>query len=139
MQIDKEKLLDEANNARKNSYTPYSHYTVGAALLCSDGEIITGCNIENSSYGATICAERTAIFKAVSNGKKDFLAIAVAGSEEGCELNQFAYPCGICRQVMREFVNPKTFMVYIAGPNGEFIEKTLDDLLPYSFGPENLL
>ena len=138
MQVDAKKLIEIANNARSNSYVPYSKFAVGAALLLDNGEIITGCNIENASYGDTICAERTAIFKAVSEGKKNFVAIAVAGSLQGEEISQYAYPCGICRQVMREFANPKEFEVIVAGPNGEFIQKKLEEMLPYSFGPENL-
>lgn len=139
MSIDIEQLISEADKARENSYVPYSHYSVGAALLCEDGEIVTGCNIENSSYGDTICAERCAIFKAVSNGKKSFVAIAIAGSNEGEMISQFAYPCGMCRQVMREFVDPKKFHVIVAGPNQTYVDKTIEEILPLSFGPENLI
>lgn len=138
MKIDAELLLKMANDARQNSYVPYSHFSVGAALLLKDGTIITGCNIENASFGPTICAERCAIFKAVSEGKKEFAAIAVAGSPEGEDISQYSYPCGVCRQVMREFTNPDEFIVYVLGPEGAYIEKKLSEILPYSFGPENL-
>lgn len=138
MEIDFLKLLKMADEARDNSYVPYSGYAVGAALLLEDGEIITGCNIENAAYGPTICAERCAIFKAVSEGKRSFKAIAVAGSPKGQPISQYAYPCGVCRQVMREFTDPDLFIVYIAGPDGNFVSKTLSELLPESFGPENL-
>lgn len=138
MQIDKEKLLNLANKARENSYVPYSGYAVGAALLLDDGTIVTGSNIENAAYGPTICAERCAIVKAVSEGKREFVAIAVAGSPVNEEISQYAYPCGVCRQVMREFVNPDSFIVLVAGPMGAYVEKTLSELLPESFGPENL-
>ena len=131
-------LLSLANKARENSYTPYSHFTVGAALLLEDESVITGCNIENASYGGTVCAERCAIFKAVSNGNTEFKAIAIAGSPEGEEISGYAYPCGMCRQVMREFVDPNSFKVFVLGPGGEYSENTLEELMPYSFGPENL-
>ena len=131
-------LLSLANKARENSYTPYSHFTVGAALLLEDESVITGCNIENASYGGTVCAERCAIFKAVSNANTKFKAIAIAGSPEGEEISGYAYPCGMCRQVMREFVDPNSFKVFVLGPGGEYSENTLEELMPYSFGPENL-
>ena len=100
----KEKMIQLALEARKMAYVPYSHYTVGAALLTEDGEIYCGCNIESASYGATNCAERTAFFKAISEGKRNFSAIAIAGGMEGEEPKEYAYPCGICRQVIKEFV-----------------------------------
>ncbi len=126
--------------ARWRSYAPYSHYNVGAALLCDDGTIIAGSNIENASYGGTVCAERCAVFSAVSSGKKDFSAIAIAGgseSETGV-LSDYAYPCGICRQVLREFADPKLFIVIVARSLDDYKEFTLDELLPFSFGPEHL-
>ena len=95
-------LFSQASDARANSYSPYSGYSVGAALLCSDGTVYTGCNIENAAYTPTVCAERTAFFKAVSSGERDFCAIAVAGGKDGVE---FCTPCGVCRQVMAEFCN----------------------------------
>ena len=118
-------LIKAAIEARRKSYSPYSHYQVGAALLTADGQIVTGCNIENAAYGPSNCAERTAFFKAVSEGIREFTAIAIVGSPEGEELTQYAYPCGVCRQVMRESEEDYRVM-------------TLAALLPESFGPENL-
>lgn len=138
--MDRKQLIKAAMDARKNSYTPYSHYNVGAALLCEDGEIICGSNIENASYPATVCAERCAIFTAVASGHRDFTAIAVCGgadSESGV-LSGYAYPCGICRQVMREFTDPDKFIVIVARSVDDYKEFTLSELLPNSFGPENL-
>jgi cytidine deaminase len=125
-------LLDHAHKATKNSYAPYSRFRVGAALLTADGEVITGCNVENASYGLSNCAERTAIFKAVSNGKRDFKAIAVVSNK----LNP-VYPCGACRQVLREF-NPNIRIV-LEGKRGRPITTLLNKLLPESFGPEDLI
>lgn len=113
-----EKLIQAALDARKNAYVPYSHYQVGAALLTAEGEIYTGCNIENASYGATNCAERTAVFKAVSEGRRKFSAIVIAGGMENRDPVDYAYPCGICRQVLREF-GGEDFRVIVA--------KSLDD------------
>lgn len=134
-------LVKEAFEARKNSYSPYSEFKVGAALLTKDGKVYRGCNIENSSYGATNCAERTAIFKAVSEGERHFTAIAIVGFKDGVTpgLEEYAYPCGVCRQVMREFVNPKEFRIIVASREDHFKSFTLEELLPCSFGPENLL
>ncbi len=131
-------LISSAIEARKNSYAPYSGYCVGAALLCEDGEIITGCNVENASYGATNCAERTAVFKAVSMGKRRFSAIAVAGGKQGDAVTDYAYPCGVCRQVLREFCNPSDMTVIVCRSETDFVQMTLEQLLPHSFGPENL-
>lgn len=134
-----ELLINKALEARENAYAPYSEYKVGAALLASNGEIIKGCNIENASYGATNCAERTAFFKAVSEGCVSFEAIAIVGGKASEEqLTDFAYPCGICRQVMREFTNPKQFKVIVARSTSDYRIHTLDELLPESFGPEKL-
>ena len=143
---DYSRLLEAAIKSRHNSYAPYSHFRVGAALLTKSGEIITGCNIENASYPAGICAERTALVKAVSEGKREFEAIAVAGSleqfdEAGVlkdELTAPAFPCGICRQMLREFVDPESFLVLTAAEGGKVLKYTLAQLLPESFGPENL-
>lgn len=140
--LDKNKiceLIREAFCARKLSYSPYSHYSVGAALLCDKG-IVKGCNIENSSYGATNCAERTAIFKAVSEGYDDFTAIAIVGGrhEEEETVSDYAYPCGVCRQVMREFCNENSFLVIVAKSETEYKCFLLNELLPNSFGPDNL-
>jgi len=131
-------LIAKADEARSRSYAPYSNYAVGAALLCRDGRIVTGCNMENAAFGPGICAERCAIYKAVSEGCREFTAIAVAGSPVGEPLSQYASPCGVCRQVMREFADPDSFTVIIAGPGGEYRTNTLGELLPDSFGPSNL-
>jgi len=132
-------LISEALEARKMAYAPYSHYMVGAALLTAEGRIIRGCNIENASYGATNCAERTAFFKAVSEGFCDFTAIAIVGGKQSeNQLTDYAYPCGICRQVMREFTNPKEFRIIVAKNTEEYNVHTLEELLPNSFGPDNL-
>ena len=130
-------LIREDLKAREAAYTPYSHFKVGAALLCGDGTIYRGGNIENASYTPTICAERVAIFQAVNQGKREFEAIAVCGGPEGGEL-QYCAPCGVCRQVMREFAVPKQFRILIARSPEEFKEYTLEELLPESFGPDNL-
>jgi cytidine deaminase len=122
-------LLRAAIEAREKSYSPYSHYKVGAALLTADGKIYTGCNIENAAYTPSNCAERTAIFKAVSEGERDFSAIAVATINGGA-------PCGVCRQVIREFAPNLT--IIIGNIAGDYQLLTLPDLLPDSFGPENL-
>ena len=131
-------LLAAAYDARKLSYTPYSHYQVGAALLTQNGQIITGCNIENAAYTPTNCAERTAFFKAVSEGIRDFRAIAVMGSPEGDVLTQYAYPCGVCRQVMMEFCKPEEFQVIVAKSADDYRVMMLQELLPEGFGPDNL-
>lgn len=131
-------LMIIAMEARKYSYCPYSNYSVGAALLCKDGRVITGSNIENASYGATNCAERTAFFKAVSEGEKDFVAIAISGGFKDMESDSFAYPCGVCRQVMREFCDEEKFKILVVKNEKEYEEYLLKDLLPKSFGPNNL-
>ncbi len=133
-------LIKKAIEARKMAYTPYSKHKVGAALLCSDGSVFMGCNIENAAYGPTVCAERVAIFKAVSEGHRDFERIAVVGglSEEKMEL---CAPCGVCRQVMREFADPDSFEIVLAQVDKDMIKPqvfTLNQLLPLSFGPDNL-
>lgn len=131
-------LIASAIAARENSYAPYSHYQVGAALLADNGQIIRGCNIENAAYTPTNCAERTAFFKAVSEGIRGFRAIAVAGGPAGEEISQFAYPCGVCRQVMMEFCDPASFQVIVAKSQEEYVCMTLEQLLPDGFGPDNL-
>lgn len=122
-------LIDKAIIARDVSYSPYSTFRVGAAVLCADGRIYTGCNIENASYSATVCAERTAIFKAVSEGAKNFTAIAIVGGID--EITDFAYPCGACRQVMSEFCDESLEIVLFNGENVEI--RTLGQLFPCSF------
>ena len=126
-----EKLIELAKEAMTHAYVPYSGYKVGAALLCSDGTVYGGCNIENASYSPTNCAERTAFFKAVYDGHRDFVAIAVVGGKDGVITGAFP-PCGVCRQVMREFC-ADDFRVYIGGANDTYQALTLADLLPYSF------
>ncbi len=127
-------LMKKALEARRLAYAPYSHYLVGACLLCTDGSIYTGCNIENSAFGPSICAERTALFKAISEGKRDFSAIAIVGGPETAEENALspAYPCGVCRQVMAEFCK-ENFRIYCGTPE-KLEEYTLTELLPKSFG-----
>ena len=123
-------LIEKAEEARLHSYSPYSGFKVGAALLCSDGTVYTGCNIENASFTPTICAERTAIFKAVYDGRRDFVAIAIVGGKE--DTSAPCPPCGVCRQVMGEFCTPD-FMVYFPDGKGGIIEEPLHNLLPHSF------
>ena len=124
-------LIEKAIEARKFAYAPYSEFCVGAALLCKDGTIYTGCNIENASYGAVNCAERTAIFKAVSEGAGDFVAIAVVGGKQG-EPIDFCPPCGICRQVMTEFCDLDRFKIVLSDGSDEKIY-SLREMIPYSF------
>ncbi|MCD7835923.1 MAG: cytidine deaminase [Lachnospiraceae bacterium] len=130
--FDKRRLIRSALDAREYAYAPYSHFTVGAALLTADGEIFTGVNIENASYGAANCAERTAIFKAVSEGRKCFKAIAIAGGDEKGKPLTYAYPCGICRQVMSEFCDD-SFVILAARDEDDYVEMKLSELLPYGF------
>lgn len=127
-----EKLCELAKEAMIRSYSPYSGFKVGAALLCGDGTVYQGCNIENAAFGPTNCAERTAIFKAVYDGHRDFVAIAVCGGKDGVITGQFP-PCGVCRQVMREFCGDD-FKILMVNPEG-FEEVTLAQLLPHSFSP----
>ena len=133
-----EKLIDTAIEQLKFSYTPYSNFKVGAALLAKNGEIFTGCNIENASYTPTNCAERTAFFKAVSEGVRDFQAICIVGGKDG-NLTEYAAPCGVCRQVMMEFCNPKTFQIILAVDKERYEICTLEELMPLGFGPLNLV
>lgn len=128
-------LIQSAIAARKQAYTPYSGYTVGAALMTSDGMIYTGCNIENASYGATNCAERTAFFKAVSEGERNFCAIAIAGGIAENEPTEYAFPCGICRQVMQEFCKDDFKIIVVKNPE-DYRIFTLSQLLPCGFGGE---
>ena len=127
-------LLKLAAEARDHSYSPYSHYSVGAALLTKDGKIYQGCNIENASYTPTICAERTAFFKAIYDGVRAFSAIAIIGTGE-----RPSFPCGVCRQVMSEFCDGD-FIVIVSNRDGsEVITETLDQMMPHRFGPKDLL
>lgn len=123
-------LIKEALKAQENAYVPYSNFKVGAALLAEDGKIYTGCNIENAAYSPSVCAERTAIFKAVSEGAKEIKALAVVAGQDK------SYPCGVCRQVIKEFGENATIIV--ARSEEDYDKCTLDDLLPYGFGPKDL-
>ena len=129
--MEPEKLIKLAKEAMLRAYAPYSGFTVGAALLCSDGSVYQGCNIENAAYGPTNCAERTAIFKAVYDGHRDFSAIAVCGGKDGKITGAFP-PCGVCRQVMREFCDDD-FRILLVGEKDSWEEVTLAQLLPHSF------
>ena len=132
-----QKLIEEASAQLAHAYAPYSNFKVGAALLTDDGEIYTGCNIENAAYTPTNCAERTAFFKAVSKGKRSFRAICVVGGLRGT-LSASISPCGVCRQVMMEFCDPETFQVILAAGKESYQIYRLKDLMPLGFGPENL-
>lgn len=135
MTMDPKALVELAAAARKYAYAPYSGFKVGAALLCKDGSIYTGCNIENAAYTPTNCAERTAFFKAVSEGKRGFAAMAVVGGKE--TLDAYCPPCGVCRQVMMEFCKID-FQIILGRADGEVKIWKLADLLPEGFGPGNL-
>ena len=128
-------MMVAANEARKFAYTPYSHFKVGAALLTKSGKLYTGCNIENSSYTPTVCAERTAVFKAVSEGESDFAVIAVVGGKEENPL-EFCSPCGVCRQVLAEFCG-EDFRILLGNPE-KFQSYTVDEILPFSFTKKDL-
>lgn len=132
-----EKLIETALAQRAFSYTSYSGFKVGAALMAKDGTIYTGCNIENAAYGPSNCAERTAFFKAVSEGVREFRAICVVGGK-GESLTEYAAPCGVCRQVMMEFCHPEEFEIILAKNKKEYDVYPLKELLPLGFGPTNL-
>lgn len=136
-----QKLITLAFEAQKNAYTPYSHFQVGAALLAENDQIYLGCNIENAAYAPTNCAERTAFFKAVSEGIMKFQAIAIVGNREGTKKGEgeLCPPCGVCRQVMMEFCNPDTFQIILAVSEENYRVFTLRELLPMGFGPGDLL
>ena len=125
-------LVDLAFSMLERSYAPYSGFPVGAALLCADGAVFTGCNVENAAYGSTICAERTALVKAVSEGRRDgFAVLAVAGRSE-----DYCWPCGACRQMLHEFAPGLRLLV--ARGDGDYVSTTLDALFPHGFGPKSL-
>ncbi len=130
-----EDLIALAREMTRHSYAPYSRFCVGAALLCRDGRVYTGCNIENAAFGPTVCAERVAIFSAVRDGERDFERIAIVGGEEG-RITSFTPPCGVCRQVMREFCRDDFIVVLSDGDR--IREITLSALLPDSFSPADL-
>ncbi|MBZ4671690.1 MAG: cytidine deaminase [Clostridiales bacterium] len=132
-----EKMIDAAIEMLRFSYSPYSGFKVGAALLAENGKIYTGCNIENAAYTPTNCAERTAFFKAVSEGEHDFKAICIVGGKDGV-LTEYAPPCGVCRQVMMEFCDPEKFLIILAVSKEKYDIFTLKELLPLGFGPGNL-
>jgi cytidine deaminase len=132
MKMDKNQLINEALSGREKAYAPYSHFQVGAAILTKDGEIYKGCNIENASYGLTNCAERTAIFKAVSEGKKEFAMLAIVADTDGP-----VSPCGACRQVIAEFCDPN-MPVILTNLKGDIQETTVKELLPFAFSSEDI-
>lgn len=134
--LETEELIRMAMQAREKAYAPYSGFLVGAALLCEDGSIYTGCNIENAAYTPTNCAERTAFFKAVSDGRRRFVAIAVVGGPARAAVD-YTTPCGVCRQVMMEFCGRK-FKILCARSEKDYRSYTLEELLPEGFGPDNL-
>ena len=128
-----ERLVRKALSMRELSYAPYSDFAVGAALEASDGRLFGGCNIENAAYGPTMCAERTALFKAVSEGCRSFRRIVIAGGPAGDAPQRFCPPCGSCRQVLAEFCDPETFEIILAGADGKTETHTLKELLPLGF------
>ncbi len=137
--MDAKELVALAYEARTRSYSPYSHFAVGAALLAKSGKVYLGCNIENAAFSPTNCAERTAFFKAISEGEQEFEAIAIAGGPtDGRPYDDYCTPCGVCRQVMMEFCSPAAFRVILSKSVEEFRTYTLQELLPLGFGPDNL-
>lgn len=130
-------LIQKAIGQLDHAYAPYSGFKVGAALLSSDGQIFTGCNIENFAYGPSNCAERTAIFKAVSEGVRDFKAIAIVGGKQGV-IRDYCAPCGVCRQVMAEFCSPEEFQIILAKSPEDYQIYTLAELLPKAFSPKTI-
>ena len=135
--MDYEKIIRLAIREVQAAYAPYSRFQVGAAVLASSGKVYGGANVENSSYGATVCAERNAIFAAVNAGERKLVAIAVCGGKDGV-VTDYCPPCGVCRQVMREFCDPDEFKVLVVKSADEYKAFTLAELLPESFGPEAL-
>lgn len=135
--MDRKALIAQAFAARENAYTPYSHFKVGAALLGKSGRVYTGCNVENAGYTPTNCAERTALFKAVSEGEREFEAIAIVGSMEGEKNKLVTGPCGVCRQALYEFGGDDLIVLMAKSPE-DYVERTLGELLPFGFGPANL-
>lgn len=136
--MDDNLLIREALKARELSWSPYSNFMVGAALLAESSKVYSGCNIENAAYSPTNCAERTAFFKAVSEGERKFKTIAIVGGLRSSKELSYAYPCGVCRQVMMEFCDPKSFRVIVAASEGDFEVYTLEQLLPKGFGKSDL-
>lgn len=136
--MEEKELIARALEARRMAYTPYSHFQVGAALLTKEKKVYQGCNIENAAYTPSNCAERTAFFKAVSEGEREFAAIAIVGGREGSETLDLCAPCGVCRQVMMEFCDYDSFQVILAKSEDEYEVYTLREILPMGFGPKNL-
>ena len=136
--MEKQELIREAIAARQRSYSPYSHFQVGAALLGRSGKVYTGCNIENAAYTPTNCAERTAFFKAISEGEKEFEMIAIVGGPAKSARTDYCPPCGVCRQVMAEFCDPKAFRVLMARTETDYRECSLEEVLPFGFTKEEL-
>ena len=132
-----QRLIRIAEEQMSHAYAPYSHFQVGAALLTAGGKVYAGCNIENAAYTPSNCAERTAFFKAVSEGERKFSAICIVGGMNGIAVDYTA-PCGVCRQVMMEFCDPKEFQIVLEDGNGGCFAKTLEEILPFGFGPANL-
>ena len=132
-----EELLKTAIEARENAYVPYSHFAVGAALLAKSGKVYRGCNVENAAYGPTNCAERTAFFTAVCAGEREFEALAICGGPAGKPVSELCAPCGVCRQVIREFC-PDDFPIYLTTDGTKLYETTLAELLPLSFSADDL-
>lgn len=132
-----EELIAVALDARKKSYSPYSGFRVGSALICRNGKVFSGCNIENSAFSPTCCSERTAIFKAVSEGETDFEKIVIVGGKGDSEPTDFCSPCGVCRQVMNEFCDDK-FKIVLAKNINDYKEYSLDQILPLSFGKSDV-
>ena len=140
-EIDEKELktaIEKAFAARQYSYVPYSNFRVGACLVAADGEMISGCNIENSSFSATNCAERTAIFKAILEGKRNFKYIVIVGGKDGTEDFDFCPPCGVCRQVMTEFCDLHEFNIVLAKSVDEYKIYSLDEIIPFSFNKNHL-
>lgn len=136
--IDVKLLVEKAFEAQKFAYTPYSNFNVGAALLGTNGKIYQGCNVENAAYTPTNCAERTAFFKAISEGQRTFSAIAIVGNKADSEEYDYCAPCAVCRQVMAEFCDLKEFKIYLARSKDDYKEYTLGELLPLAFTGANL-
>ena len=134
---EKQELIRMALAARERAYAPYSDFMVGAALRAEDGRIFTGCNVENAAFTPTSCAERTALFKAVAEGVTTFTDIAVVGSRRGEVNRQITSPCGVCRQALFEFGGPELNVIMAKTPE-DFIERSMDELLPFGFGPSNV-
>lgn len=136
--MSREQLIQLALDARQRAYAPYSNFLVGAALLCEDGTVYQGCNIENAAYSVCNCAERTALFHAVNEGKRDFVSIAIVGGKRGEAISQLCAPCGVCRQALAEFCDARTFLIHLATKEGQAETHRLCDLLPQAFTPKNL-